>query len=213
MTSVQTRNNVSSRAQTVAFCGLTVALMVVSAWFTIPIGIVPVTLQVFVMVFALLFLSPGRAIASIGAYLLLGACGLPVFSGMRGGFGVLLGPTGGFLFGYLLGGLAALAVLAAFDAIVRSRGLLVASQAKASGNSLAREAKMPAGLRLVRNGAAAATFLLVIYVCGWFQLMLVAGMTPGAAFLAGVAPFVVIDVIKALAAITLASAVKQGIRR
>ena len=42
---------------------------------------------------------------SIGLYLMLGLVGLPVFSGFRGGPGVLLGVTGGYLWGFLLSGL------------------------------------------------------------------------------------------------------------
>ena len=57
-------------------------------------------------VFAALGLLGGkRGTIAIALYLVLGAVGLPVFSGFRGGFGVLLGTTGGYIFGFLLSGL------------------------------------------------------------------------------------------------------------
>lgn len=51
--------------------------------------------------------APGgkRGTIAIALYLVLGAVGLPVFSGFRGGFGVLFGTTGGYIFGFLLSGL------------------------------------------------------------------------------------------------------------
>ena len=52
----------------------------------------------------------------------------------------------------------------------------------------------------------------IAYFCGWLQLMLVMGISPEAAFLAGVAPFVVVDVLKILAAVACARAVKAAVR-
>jgi len=55
-------------------------------------------------------------------------------------------------------------------------------------------------------------FTAIAYFCGWLQLMLVMGISPEAAFLAGVAPFVVVDVLKILAAVACARAVKAAVR-
>ena len=75
-------------------------LIAVCAWITVP-GPVPFTLQTF-GVYAALLLSGGRdGTAAVLLYLLIGAIGLPVFSGFRGGIGVLLGHTGGYLVGFL----------------------------------------------------------------------------------------------------------------
>jgi biotin transport system substrate-specific component len=85
-------------------CALAAALMAVCAWIHIP-AVIPVTLQSFA-VFLMLGLLGGRlGTTAIGIYLLLGILGLPVFSGMRGGIAVLLGPTGGYLTGFFLSGL------------------------------------------------------------------------------------------------------------
>ena len=89
----------ASRTRAIAYVAMTIAIIAVSAWVTVPIGPVPFTLQMFAVTFALLILKPKQAIAAIAGYLALGAIGVPVFSGMRGGVGVLMGPTGGFLWG------------------------------------------------------------------------------------------------------------------
>ena len=59
---------------------------------------------------------------------------------------------------------------------------------------------------------AGLVFTAIAYFCGWLQLMLVMGISPEAAFLAGVAPFVVVDVLKILAAVACARAVKAAVR-
>ena len=83
-----------SKTRSIAYVGMTVALLAVSAWVAIPLGPVPFTLQTFVLAFALLVLRPGECFAALCAYLVLGAIGVPVFSGMRGGLGMLAGSYG-----------------------------------------------------------------------------------------------------------------------
>ena len=85
---------------------LIVALLAAAAYITVPLGAVPITLQVFVVILALLLLSPGWAAAAVALYLVMGAFGLPIFSGARGGLGVIVGPTGGYLAGFLVGAFA-----------------------------------------------------------------------------------------------------------
>lgn len=80
---------------------LFVAFLAVSALITIPFGPIPFTLQTVLVYLIGLLLSPLQSFATLATYLLLGAVGLPIFSGAAGGFGKLFGPTGGFLFGFL----------------------------------------------------------------------------------------------------------------
>ena len=93
------------KTRDMALCALFAALLAVCAWLTIPLGDVPFTLQTFGVFAALGLLGGKRGTIAIAVYLLLGAIGAPVFSGFRGGFGVLLGTTGGYLVSYLLIGL------------------------------------------------------------------------------------------------------------
>lgn len=87
-----------------ALCALFAALLAVGAWITIP-GPVPFTMQTFVIFVALGVLGGRNGTIAIMLYLLLGAVGLPVFSGFNGGLGALLGVTGGYLVGFVLTGL------------------------------------------------------------------------------------------------------------
>ena len=59
------------------------------------------TMQTFGIFLTLLLLGGKLGSISVAIYLMLGAVGLPVFSGFRGGLGMLLGPTGGYLAGFL----------------------------------------------------------------------------------------------------------------
>jgi biotin transport system substrate-specific component len=68
----------------------------------LPIGPVPFTLQSLVLIVIVLVLNLGPALTAIVGYLILGAIGLPIGAGFKGGIGWLIGPTGGFLFGFLL---------------------------------------------------------------------------------------------------------------
>ena len=79
-------------------------LMAVCSWITIP-SAVPFTLQTFAVFLVLSLLGGKRGTISIIVYILLGAVGVPVFSGMMGGLGKLLGMTGGYIIGFVIEGL------------------------------------------------------------------------------------------------------------
>ena len=85
-------------ARDIAHIALFTALMAVCAWITIPFA-VPFTMQTFAVMLAAAVLGTRRALLSLILYLALGTVGIPVFSGFTGGFGVLAGPTGGYLIG------------------------------------------------------------------------------------------------------------------
>ena len=91
-------------------CSLFAALIALCAWIGIPLGDTVFTLQTLAIFLALGLLGGKWGTVTIFCYLLLGAVGVPVFSGFRGGIGALLGPTGGYLWGFLLTGLCCWAV-------------------------------------------------------------------------------------------------------
>ena len=82
-------------------CALFAALMAVCAWICLPLGDTVFTLQTLAVFLCLGLLGGKRGSAAIAIYLLLGAAGMPVFSGFRGGIGTLAGVTGGYLWGFL----------------------------------------------------------------------------------------------------------------
>jgi biotin transport system substrate-specific component len=81
------------------FAAVTAVLSQISV--PLPSG-VPVTLQTFAVALAAYVLGARLGAVSIGVYILLGAVGVPVFAGFRGGIGQLAGMTGGFIWGFLL---------------------------------------------------------------------------------------------------------------
>ena len=184
------KTTTNSRTQSVVRIALTIAIIAVSAWITVPIGPVPFTLQCFAVAFAICVLPPKECLATVGGYLVLGAFGVPVFSSKRGGIAVLAGVTGGFLWGYFIGALAALLVLRLFKKLGHDR-------------------------TLVACFCACLVYLLCSYTCGVIQFMGVAGASLEAALAACVLPFVVVDLIKLAAASATARAVDRvvGINR
>lgn len=85
-------------------CSLFAALTAVCAWISVPVFDIAFTLQTLGIFLSLGLLGGKRGSWAIFLYLLLGAVGMPVFSGFRGGIGVLAGVTGGFLWGFALAG-------------------------------------------------------------------------------------------------------------
>lgn len=79
---------------------LMAALIGASAYLIVPIGPVPVSMQPLVIFLAGYVLGPKHGALAVGLYLLAGTIGLPVFSGGKSGLGHLIGPTGGYLFGF-----------------------------------------------------------------------------------------------------------------
>lgn len=177
------RSAAYGRSMDLATAALLTALIAVSAWIVVPLGAVPVTLQTFFVVLAALLLPPGWAAASMLCYVALGAAGLPIFSGAQGGLGVLAGPTGGYLVGFVLGAAAGSAVR-----------VVLARRISAWAADL----------------VAAAVVLAIVYAVGVAQLALVANLTVVQALAAGALPFIAADVAKAAVAVGVASAVRRA---
>ena len=82
----------------IAFCA---TLIIVCAWIKLPF-VIPITMQSFAIFLTAGLLGGKRATISVLLYILLGAIGLPVFSGFTGGIGILSSATGGYIFGFML---------------------------------------------------------------------------------------------------------------
>ena len=85
------------------YCALFTALIIVGGYISIPIpiGPIPIVLADFFVMLAGLFLGFKNGLKSVLLYIALGTLGLPVFAGGGAGLPILVGPTGGFLIGYL----------------------------------------------------------------------------------------------------------------
>ncbi len=88
-------------AAMIAICA---AVMAVCSWISIPAA-VPFTMQTFGVFLAVGLLGGKNGTLAVFVYLLLGAAGLPVFSGFAGGIGHLFGATGGYIIGFVFSAL------------------------------------------------------------------------------------------------------------
>ena len=172
----------SNQLRMMVYASLFAALTAVGAFLAIPIGPVPIVLQNMFVYLAGLLLGGRWGLASVGVYLLAGACGLPVFAGGLGGISRLIGPTGGYLIGYL-------------PAV-----FLI--------GKISQKAKP----RAVSDVLAMICGTLVLYACGVSWLKIVTGMSPAKALALGMAPFLIGDALKIAAAAVIAKALRPVIR-
>lgn len=156
-------------------------LTAAGAYVTIPLPFssVSITAQTFFVLLAGLLLGARWGATAMVIYLMIGAAGFPVFSGGAGGIGVMFGPTGGYLIGF---------VFAAF--IVG----YIAKRAVGKGSKYRR------GLFIMGMIVGSA----VIYAVGVPWLALVTNFTLTEAVVFGLLPFVLGDIIKAVAAVLVA---------
>lgn len=87
----------------IATSGMFIALMIISAFIKIPIGTIPITLQLMVANVCCLLLGKKWGTISVVLYIVLGLLGLPIFAG-GGGFAYFLQPSFGFIIGFAVGG-------------------------------------------------------------------------------------------------------------
>ena len=90
-----------SLATELAYLAIGVAICTVCAWITIPVGVIPVTMQTFAVAAVGALLGAKRGTIAVAVYLLMGLIGIPVFSGFRAGVPALMGATGGYLIGFV----------------------------------------------------------------------------------------------------------------
>lgn len=168
--------------QDMVLAALFTALTIVGAYFRLPNPLspqVPFTLQVFFVLLAGAMLKPAGAGLSQILYILLGALGFPVFAGGQGGVGILLGPTGGYIFGFLVAAILISLLVGARDA------------------------------GYARTLVAMIVGIIVIYLLGMVQLALVQKLSFVAAFVAGVLSFIPFDIFKAVVAALIAIRLKN----
>jgi biotin transport system substrate-specific component len=162
---------------------LMAALTAVGAYIHIPIGPVPMVLSTLFVLLSGLLLGSRWGLISMGIYLLIGAMGIPVFAGGKGGIAHFFGPTGGYLLGYVLS-----AWITGFIS-ERSRG--------------------SAALDVI----AILVGSLAVYWIGvpWLKIMMKMSWTK--TFAAGMIPFLIGDAVKGTAAFILARSTRPMLRR
>lgn len=168
-------------------CAVFAAVLCVLAVITIPIGPVPITLGFLGVMLIGLVLGPKKGAIAVAVYLLIGAVGLPVFSGFKGGFQVLIGPTGGYAWSYIL-----MAVI--IGAITHKLP----------------ENKWLAGLKIF---FACVIAIIVGYTAGTIQFMAVQQTDVKNALALCVIPFIPFDIAKAIVTATLGLAIRKALEK
>lgn len=170
-----------SETLNVAFAASLGVLTAAGAYVIIPLPFSPVAVtgQTFFVLLAGLLLGARWGATAMVTYLIIGAAGFPVFSGGTGGIGILFGPTGGYLIGFVVAALIVgyIAQHAIDKAPKYRRGLFIAG---------------------IIVGSA------IIYVAGVPWLAFSADLTLTEAVAVGLIPFVLGDVVKAVAAVLVA---------
>ncbi len=167
------------RLRGLILAALFAAITAVLAQVTIPLPLVPITGQTLGVCLAATILGSRLGALSMIIYALLGTFGIPVFSKASGGFQVILGPTGGYIIGFIV-------------------------TAFIIGKILER-ARLTFSMAMIANLAG----IVVTLVIGMIQLKMVAHLSWDKAFAVGIYPFIAGELIKSGIASYIGIIVKQ----
>jgi biotin transport system substrate-specific component len=159
------------------------AITAVGAYIVIPLPLVPITMQTFFVSLASALLGGALGALSQIIYVLIGVIGFPVFAGGKAGFGVLIGPTGGYLAGFIVGAY----LIGKLIELKEQPGFVWMASAMIIGH-------------------------IALYTLGVAQLMFVAKLSLAKAFTIGVIPTLPGGIIKILAAAFIAGKLRGKIR-
>lgn len=174
------------KAKEIVFVGLFAAITAVMAQISIPLPFtpVPITFQLLAVCMAGAILGSRVGGLAILVYDLLGAVGIPVFSGFNGGFGVIIGPRGGYIIAF---------PIAAFLI-----GYII---------------EHTQSHKKVMSFVAMFTGLVIIYFLGMIQLSVITKMDMLKAFYAGVLPFIPLDIVKIVIAAFVSVPIRETVMR
>ena len=154
----------------------------------IPISPVPVSLATLAIYLTLMIIGLVDGTISVIIYVILGFAGAPVFTGFTGGVGKVLGPTGGYIIGYIF--------LAMIEGIFVERARGARPYEKASA--------------IVFLGMLLGT--LVLYAFGSLWLARQANMSLAAALSVGALPFIIGDIVKMIVALFVGTKIRKALK-
>lgn len=163
------------------------AVICVCAFINFPFGSVPVSMALLGVMLSGVILSPAEAFCSSLVYILIGAMGLPVFSGAGAGFGVLFGPTGGYIWSYPITAFI-ISLVRLFKCKNRISEYFVSLLGCIIG-------------------------VLFCYICGTLQYMYICDTSFYTAMITCIIPFIFFDIIKMLIACSIGIPLKERIKR
>ena len=170
----------------ITVCAVFAAVLCVLSPFTIPIGIIPISLGLFAVLTVSIILGAKKGVLTCALFILIGALGLPVFSGFRGGVSVLAGATGGYIISYVFVSL----IVGVFSDKFKDKSVFDGV--------------------LIFLSCIVAT--LVCYTFGTIQYMAISSADLKSALSLCVYPFIAIDLVKCAAAVVIGMTVRQRIK-
>lgn len=177
----------NGRTQRIVTCAMLTAVTALLSLIAIPMpSMIPISLQCFAVALCGYFAGSLMGTVSVTVYILIGMVGVPVFAGMRGGFAVLFGATGGFIIGFI-----PLCLLCGGFGLAEKRGRY----------------------RHVTAIALGITGLLICHLCGIVQFMLVMGTDFPTAFLTASLPYIAKDILCITAAYPVNNMLKKAVLR
>ncbi|MDS0527236.1 biotin transporter BioY [Clostridium sp. SHJSY1] len=164
-------------------CAIFAGVMAILAQIAVPLPFttVPITMVTFAVTLVAVVLGGRLGAISVLVYILLGAIGIPVFAGFKGGFQTLIGATGGYLISFPI----VAAIIGYFSYRYKKNYLIIS--------------------------LASIFAFTVCYFIGTVQLMFVANLGIKAALMAGVIPFVIFDIIKVILAVFIGVRLQSSI--
>ncbi|MCR5269133.1 MAG: biotin transporter BioY [Lachnospiraceae bacterium] len=180
-----TNINTNTKTKQMTLTALAAAVICILSPFTIPIPIspVPVSLTVFAVCITAYVLGTKLGLIATALYILIGLVGIPVFSGFSGGVAKLLGPTGGYIIGYLF--------------VALFTGLFADHFEE----------------KIFMHAAGMVLGTVICYLLGTIWLAETADIGFKAALAAGVLPFIPADIVKILAALFAGGKLRKALRR
>lgn len=173
--------NENNKSIIIATSGLFASLTAIGAYLSIPTGLVPFTFQIFFVLLSGVILGPKIGPLSQLIYIGVGTAGFPVFASGNAGPGVLIGPTGGYLIGF---------VVASLIVGITSR-------------------KVNLKKNKLKTFLAALSGIPAIYVFGFLNLLRF--QPAKGALITGVIPFIPLDIIKAFLVVIVISKIPEFI--
>ena len=204
----------SKKIKTMTSVALMTAVLCILSPLSVPIGPVPVSLAVLAVLLCAYALPPLQAGMASFLYLILGLAGLPVFAGYTAGPGRLLGPTGGYIIGFIF--LALISSFAIKQSYAPTRGKK-ADHIPQVGVIIGLK-----GAIIQLAGMLIGMAVLYAFGTAWFVISknvpavagdAAGGMTVAVALAKCVTPFVAIDLLKVGIAFVVGNALHLALTR
>ena len=192
---IEMKNSIKSTRELTKMA-LLAALLCVSAYITIPIGTIPLTLQTLLINLIAIMLVPSEAFFTVLVYILIGAVGIPVFSGGQGGLGKLFGPTGGYIFAFLAAA-PVMSLTKEFFAGVFGRFIKNQTTARLVGYAV----------------NAVVVGMVIVYAIGTVYMKIMLGRGWGEVLMMAVVPFIPLDIVKCVVASVIGVPLKSAMDR